>query len=48
MSLAVALSLSLLAAEPEGVKFFDGSWKAALEEAGKSKKLVFTDFSTLW
>ena len=48
MSLVVALSLSLLSAEPEGVKFFDGSWKDALAEAGKSRKLVFTDFSTLW
>ncbi len=48
MSLAVALSLSLIAAEPEGVKFFDGTWKAALEEAKKTNKLVLTDFSTQW
>ena len=30
MNLAVAISLSLLAAEPEGVQFFDGTWKAAI------------------
>ena len=48
MNLAVALSLSLLAAEPEGVQFFDGTWKAATEEAKKTNKLLFADFSTQW
>ena len=48
MNLAVALSLSLLAAEPEGVQFFDGSWNAATEEAKKSNRMLFADFSTQW
>ncbi len=37
-----------LAAPEQGVKFFDGAWDAALEEAARTKKLVLADFSTVW
>lgn len=42
------LIVASFATAPEGVQFVDKSWDAALEEAGKSKKLVFADFYTDW
>ena len=48
MQLVLGLITGLLAADGEGVKFFEGTWEKALEEAGKTKRLVFADFSTEW
>ena len=48
VQLALALVTGLLAADSEGVKFFEGTWEKTLEEAGKTKRLVFADFSTEW
>jgi len=44
---SMILAASVLA-NPEGVRFFEGSWNDALKEAEKAKKLVFADFSTVW
>lgn len=34
--------------EPTGIKFFTGSWKAALAEAKRQNKPVFVDIYTTW
>jgi hypothetical protein len=47
MQLVLALVTGMIA-EAEGVKFFEGTWEKALEEASKSNRLVFADFSTEW
>jgi hypothetical protein len=47
MQLVLAL-VAVGLVEVEGVKFFEGTWEKALEEASKSKRLVFADFSTEW
>ena len=42
------LLVASFAASPDGVQFVDKPWDATLEEAAKSKKLVFADFYTDW
>lgn len=43
------LTLSLaLTAFAQGIKFFEGEWKAALEEAKKEDKIIFVDAYAEW
>ncbi|MCX8113269.1 MAG: thioredoxin family protein [Bacteroidia bacterium] len=44
----VAGLLSLLLAQGGGVRFFEGSWTALLQEAQKRGKPIFVDFYTVW
>ena len=46
--LLVMLSLSAFAAEGDGVKFFEGSFRQALAKAKKEKKLIMFDAYTSW
>ena len=46
--LMVMLSLSAIAAEGDGVQFFEGSFRQALAKAKKEKKLIMFDAYTSW
>lgn len=48
--LCLFISFSALAQEevPQGMKFFEGNWSAALAEAKTQKKLLFVDIYTTW
>lgn len=41
-------SLLTLSAQDYGIRFFEGSWKEALQQAQQEKKMVFVDFFTEW
>ncbi len=44
----VPLMLSVLLAQGGGVRFFQGSWEALLQEAQKQNKPIFVDFYAVW
>lgn len=41
-------TLSIRANEGEGIKFFEGTWQAALTKSAAENKLIFLDISTSW
>jgi len=42
------LTFSAFTAQGQGIEFFHGTWKEALEEAKKQDKLVFVDAYAQW
>ena len=49
MFVSLILTLTTVSLAPaEGVKFFEGSWQAALKEAAKVKKPILVEFYTVW
>ena len=46
--LLICLSFPLIAQEEEGIRFFQGSWKEALQQAKKEGKMIFMDCYADW
>ena len=47
-SLILFFSLQIVGMKGQGIQFFEGSWKEALEKAKAEDKLVFVDSYTTW